>query len=272
MPRITDDILHCSVFLYPSEEDATKGRMKGASGFLVGVPRMANTKNAPDPIHSDHIYVVSNAHVITDAKCAKITKKDGASVVVCLSGWSEPLSPYDLAIHLLKHAELPYAARSLFYIHSDLLVTSDLIDSLNLGIGDEVFMVGRLFQDIEEPESIPTVRFGHVACPLAKRECFNGEEFLIECRSINGYSGSPVFLEISSRQRDFFKDQLRGCNHLLLGVNSGHTAYLAKLEQNDKIVVPIDSGMAKVIPAWVLSDLLADSRVVQERAAIEAGQ
>ena len=38
MPRLTDAILDCAVYLYPSERAARRGEATGGSGFLIGIP------------------------------------------------------------------------------------------------------------------------------------------------------------------------------------------------------------------------------------------
>jgi hypothetical protein len=74
------------------------------------------------------------------------------------------------------------------------------LQGLGVGPGDEVFMVGRFVSREGKEKNTPAVRFGSLA--MVPRESFgeeqvsSGEHFLVNCRSIFGYSGSPVFVFI----------------------------------------------------------------------------
>ena len=57
MPRIRDEVLDCSIFLYGSEADALSGREYGGSGFLVAVPDKNNERYR-------QLYAVTNSHVV----------------------------------------------------------------------------------------------------------------------------------------------------------------------------------------------------------------
>ncbi len=46
MPRITDDILDCVIYLYPSELDARNGERVGGSGEQIGDLRVALANKA----------------------------------------------------------------------------------------------------------------------------------------------------------------------------------------------------------------------------------
>jgi len=67
-------------------------------------------------------------------------------------------------------------------------------------IRDEIRLVGRLITRDGNQQNKPVVRFGHLAMmdDAIKRD---GEErqrsFLIECRSVSGFSGSPVFVNVT---------------------------------------------------------------------------
>lgn len=75
------------------------------------------------------------------------------------------------------------------------------IDAFRVGPGDDVFVVGRFINSQGKLRNIPSVRFGNIAqMPLKPIEQgrvfgeFQQESFLVEARSISGFSGSPVFL------------------------------------------------------------------------------
>jgi len=73
-------------------------------------------------------------------------------------------------------------------------------EHFKIGIGDDVYFAGRFVNREGKQRNIPTLRFGTIAqMPGDAIELENGykqESFLIEARSIAGFSGSPVFVWI----------------------------------------------------------------------------
>ena len=57
VPRIYDDFLNCSFYVYKSKSDATAGERTGGSGFWTYVRFQKN----PDTVQT---YAVTNSHVI----------------------------------------------------------------------------------------------------------------------------------------------------------------------------------------------------------------
>src|SRR5262249_35512833 len=98
--------------------------------------------------------------------------------------------------------------------------------------------------------------------------------FLIEARSIAGYSGSPVFWydKPAERKIDLTK---RG---FLLGVDWGHVDCAGDIvdifdketgRKNPKLEGRYNSGMMGVVPASKLEECLDDPAVVREREEAE---
>jgi hypothetical protein len=77
----------------------------------------------------------------------------------------------------------------------------------DIGPGDDVFVVGRFINREGKQKNIPSVRFGNIAQmpgePLFLDDGKELECFLIEGRSISGFSGSPVFIHISPEAPEF---------------------------------------------------------------------
>jgi hypothetical protein len=95
------------------------------------------------------------------------------------------------------------------------------------------------------------------------------ESFLIETRSLSGFSGSPVFLFISPLDVAPVEYGEREPRTWLLGVDWGHMrSFEPVLKEhddplehnlvpvNDEWKVPSNSGQAQVVPAWKLQELL----------------
>lgn len=90
--------------------------------------------------------------------------------------------------------------------------------------------------------------------------------FLVECRSISGYSGSPVFVHIQSdRSRPGAIVDDGQWRHFLLGVDCGHLPHKAKIidKATRKPVNPdwfasYNSGLMVVVPSWSIPQFFAD--------------
>jgi hypothetical protein len=151
---------------------------------------------------------------------------------------------------------------------------------INFFPGDEVFMVGRFISYEGTQQNTPSARFGNISMMPIEPLSFEGEQaheaFLVEQRSLPGYSGSPVFVCID-RTQPRPPLWLSPVNHpydprrhgpFLLGVDSFHihdyepllkdseVDYGKKEMADPKRWVRAHSGMAGVIPAWRLANLL----------------
>jgi hypothetical protein len=74
------------------------------------------------------------------------------------------------------------------------------LSEYDVGPGDDVFFVDRYVNHEGQQRNLPTVRLGIISMlPYEKVEHSRGtlvDSFLVEARSLGGYSGSPVFLFI----------------------------------------------------------------------------
>ena len=137
-------------------------------------------------------------------------------------------------------------------------------------------MVGRFINHDGGQENAPTARFGNIAqMPLKTMKYDYGrhqESYLVECRSIGGYSGSPVFVHIQDNtyrpNTNKYSEGYSG--PLLLGVDWCHTVYREPLmdsagnERRDGYV-SAHSGLTGVIPSWKLLELLQGDEFAHRR-------
>jgi hypothetical protein len=96
--------------------------------------------------------------------------------------------------------------------------------------------------------------------------------FLVECRSMSGFSGSPAFVHLTqprlTDQKGFIGSGLR-----FLGVDCAHLPFWSQAQESrnrnaTKIPnnwVETNSGIAVVIPAWRLKKLMNEDHLVKER-------
>jgi hypothetical protein len=266
MPRIPDKFLECIVYLYPSKADAASASKVGGTGFLVGMPLEGL------PLHPNFIYVVTNHHVAVNARAVRINTQDGASDVIPMSldEWIPHHKDDDLAIFPIG---LPPQRFRYTYMPFELLLTSERLAELNVGPGDDVYCMGRFVAHDGIHRNEPIVRFGTIAMmpgePVRQKErAFDQESFLVEMRSLSGFSGSPVMLYVSTESNRFEtgdwepNDFVRNRPSItgLMGVDWGNLC----LRDKDKT----NTGIMGVVPVWKLTELLNQPEAVKMRRAI----
>jgi len=142
--------------------------------------------------------------------------------------------------------------------------------NLNVEIGDEVFMPGRLL-DLEIDDDPPVVvRFGRIAAcetvhvsTSVPRVLPPQESYLAELRTDSGFSGAPVLITkppIAPRAENatvILKDRT-----WLLGINWGHLRHyehiveIGSKEPSTYLHTESNSGIAHILPAWKIYQLL----------------
>jgi len=277
MPRIPDGALSQIVYLYPSVKDAESGSSVGGSGFLVTIP----TTIIPG---TGFLFAVTNAHVIENGNTVvRLNTKDGKfdTFDFTENDWILHHDKDDVAI--CNMPTLNPDLHTFTEIDADTLLKRHEITAYNVGPGDDAFVVGRFVNSQGKLRNIPAVRFGNIAQmpiePIEQKRVFGKfqqESFLVEARSISGYSGSPVFLILHAAQsRQLEGLRLRTDVFRLLGVQWG---YIQDWEPVcDKAGRPVDTGlnvklntgMMGVVPAWKLMELLMRDDIVAAREIIE---
>lgn len=113
-------------------------------------------------------------------------------------------------------------------IPSSMCATSEVLQKNEVGLGDEVFVVGLFRHHHGSRKNIPIVRVGNLAAMAEEKVSTKDfglvDAHLIEARSIGGLSGSPVFLNMGVvRYLDGgVKYAQNGLMVLLLGLIHGH--------------------------------------------------
>lgn len=265
MARIADYILNCVIYLYPSVEAAKANKKVGGSGFLLGV----QSKVDPETFYT---YAVTNAHVINYGNpVIRVNKRDGTLDYIdrTVNQWMCHPDLDDLAISPIVLSQEKHKVD--YWITDLMFATKEKIKELDIGIGDEVFIVGR-FQLVEgKLQNTPTLRFGHIAQmpnePLKRPDGIEQESYLVECHSISGFSGSPVFVYIPPMTFRPNSDVLSTVWHrLFLGVDWSHLPIVEGVKRinNQKtewiddpdLRVEGNSAMMGVVPAWKLKELI----------------
>lgn len=286
MPRFDDRILDCSIYMYPTEKDAKAGSRAGGSGFLAVVDGIVagakmNT-TVPEAEHGQlhfHVYAVSNRHVVKENPIIRLNRHDGQSDVIPfgLDDWLWNEDTDVAVVPISFNAECKY----LFVSVSSSFVTKEIMAHYDIGIGDEVFMVGRLVHHGGTQRNNPTLRFGHISAmpfePIFHYTNRRNEQkgFLVEVHSVSGYSGSPVFVrpfpvdKFHVSRPESFDTAEAAIRHFqgipggpwLLGVEWG---YINNHDQRQN-----NTGISGVVPAWHVIDLLNTEKLKMQRAEEE---
>jgi hypothetical protein len=270
MPRIPDTILECIFYLYPSQQAAELGESAGGCGFFLLVPFERAKRN--------HLIAVTNRHVINHGGCTlRINTKDGKCFPVDSNerDWFNHPAGDDVSI-LLVDFPIKFECMGIEY-QKDQFITQGKIQEFDIGPGEDVFTVGRFVSHEGKQQNTPVVRFGNIAQmpiePIKQDHGFLQESYLVEGRSVGGYSGSPVFMYIPSFAARPDKGKQVSSNFYgpwLLGVNWGHLNDWKPVcdkegEPTGTMKVPQNSGMMGVVPIWKLIEMIEDPEMVARR-------
>ena len=282
MPWIEPEVLECAVYLYPSEAAAEDGMRIGGSGFVVGVP-IAEGNSAM------LLCVVTNKHVIDSGNMVvRVNTIDNHKDIIPLDGARWYLHPDgdDLAVCPVQFSSL-YKIKC---IPLRLFLSKNTISKWEIGPGDDVYVVGRFVNHEGKQRNLPSVRFGNISQMPSEPIVIDGrpqESFLVEARSISGYSGSPVFVYLppapmpnlnwTPEGRKLIDEQgirFSGVSPKrmnipmqlgpwLLGVDYCHIRWdepiwskLTEKPVNDDWFVKSNTGMMGVVPAWKLREII----------------
>lgn len=286
--RIQQVDLEVAFYLYPDRHAAESRRKVGGSGFWAGV----QSKKMP---HLRWIYAVSNRHVVHRGGASTILANSISGTVAVIekepTDWIEHPDGNDIAVLPIVSRELP--GFSHMFVPTEMFATIDHVYDKLIGVGDDVYMIGRFINHEGKTRNTPSVRFGNISMlpdePIYVDAMTPPQEsFAVELRSMCGYSGSPVFVETggAQRQRDGITKIVTAQDYLL-GVHWGHIiepwavekrirrkVKQAALGPDEEEVEQVfaNTGMNGVVPAWFLLDLINLPRFKDTRDQEEADE
>lgn len=274
------------IYLYPNQTHATESVKEGGTGFLVSVPFSATETEGRDWVHT---FAVSNHHVINSAPVLRINAVEEGSRPITLNvdDWIPHPSGDDIAVAQIFVSDLEVKRRS---IPISMFAREEDIEDDRISLGDDVFMIGRYSNSEGDGVNHPTVRHGMISqvgvSVHQKPRAHNQDSILAEMHSLPGYSGSPVFtyrsgsvgMSADGTERLVYMPQVASPIYLL-GVDWGHQSHPQPIESNDRHLqnerrrgtyVQGQAGIALVVPAWKLAELLESEEVMEKREQLEA--
>lgn len=290
MPRVPTLVRNAAFYLYPSVKDAEKGTNFGGTGFLIAMPSKRHAKYG-----RAHIYAVTNWHVaMQGSPVIRLNTKSGAPDILDFDedSW-ECNGIHDIAVHPLKLNPNLHTTTTLL---STMLVTEDQIRQVQIGPGDDVFMVGRFMDHDGGQKNQPALRFGNIAMdptPIQQKNGVRADAYCIDLHSRSGYSGSPVFV-YRTPQSDLDPPPIQrtpnfglpvqpgsGVFFLLLGIHCAQFPEMWEVTSSGKLRQESEgvpeplltdgkyikglSGMTVVLPAWSIRRVLNMPKLRQLR-------
>lgn len=136
-----------------------------------------------------------------------------------------------------------------------MILTEDVIEKYNIGIGNELVVAGLFQKHYGTKKNQPIVRVGNIAAmsdsdePIKTKKFGDMPCYLIELRSLEGLSGSPVFVYLHDRILNGKVATIQGGQPFyLLGILHGHWN-LKNTENPMDETGEINSGIGIVVSA-----------------------
>lgn len=279
MPLIHQDWINSVFYIYESQEDAERGEPTGGTGFIV-------VAEAPHP--SNAAAEVVFGYAVTNLHCLKKDQPRFCRFNLTAGGfdikrfedkdWSRHLDFDDVVV-----APLALESTVKFsFIRASMFFTDEVRGLYGIGVGDPTFMVGRFNKHEGRTQNLPAARAGHIAMmniePIKRDDDLNQESYLVEMLSLPGYSGSPVFVYVAPDSYRAGDPVLRGTHGAqgpwLLGIDWCHLRTKEPVRElnghpcEPRMYVEMNTGMAGVVPASKIMDILVLPELVQKRKEI----
>jgi hypothetical protein len=266
MPRINVDIQNSVIYLYRSVEDVLEGKCAGGSGFVIAL-------NSGDESERLYLYAFTNSRTIKSGypvirvdsitqqiypleKGAKdwIHHPNGEDVAACLLGWT---------------SDYPHIS----YYRLEHFLTNELMEQSGIGVGSDLFLMGRHITSRDVQCHTPMARFGKLTMidrklvgqrKVQDRECLRATVFVP-----GEHSGAPVFVQPADvLSRETIQDSERITVPWLLGMDQGQIRRYEPVinaqgefhPRRWKVRSPY--SVIAVVPAWSLRELLETSELL----------
>jgi trypsin-like peptidase len=228
-------------------------------------------------------YIVTAKHCVEQAfsrygnLSCRMNVKGGGVKFVALPDHSEWSLPDDADV-----AVLPFDydnTTDMQFLPPKMLITDEIMKKEDIGLGDEVFMVGLFREVYGKKKNFPILRSGTISSipDEAFQDPDTGRDYralLIEVRSISGLSGSPVFMALKRRGVEMHHPPrgFHAMTHsmLLLGMIRGHW----DTEMADSLtdfgtgkIERLNTGIAIVTPIQEVDRILMSDEFKKQRKA-----
>lgn len=264
MPRIPDHLVEGAAFMFRTKQEAESRAKIGGTAFVVS-KLMADSKE----IAGQELfvpYLVSCKHVIfaAAASVASVNRWDGGapdSLETEPTDWIEHPDGDDLVAICMMNQLRP-TRHKLSHIDSRSIIKKEAYAPLQIGVGDEVFMIGRFINHQGQKQNRAAARFGSISMMSediwVKRTNRFQESLAVEMRSRTGFSGSAVIVYRTPATvlADVTVPDFWG----VLGVNWGYIK-----DEDDE-----NTWLNGVVPGWKILELLETPALRAQHEGYEA--
>jgi hypothetical protein len=161
-------------------------------------------------------------------------------------------------------------------IGNDRLMTNGMVVEHRVGPGDELFFTGLFSEHPGRTRVEPIMRFGMLSMmphePIKVRDLRVASEidaYLVEARSWGGHSGSPAFIYYPAYRSGNSISVPMELPVFLLGLVQSHYEIKSDVELTGDFLgrgmVPINAGIAAVVPSQKIIEVLMDDDLVKDR-------
>jgi hypothetical protein len=150
------------------------------------------------------------------------------------------------------------------FLNDDYFTNTDMLIQKGIREGSRAFFAGLLANfHYGKQRNYPIVRFGYISLLTDEKIEIVGANthlkfYLVECQSLGGFSGSPVFFELERITHEKF---YASPEIYLGGIMRGHLNDLEGLEKQREL----NLNLALVIPCYLLNELLHTENAKQQR-------
>lgn len=244
----------------------------GGTAFVVGIragdgrtayPHLVTAKHVAEAIEPLDFLIAMNA-------------KDGKPRFLKTGGekwWFHPTEADSVDVAVIPFATPMFGAYDVEMIPEDIFATESRIAEFDIGLGDELYIVGLFTRFFGRTHLIPLVRTGNIAMmpkdELPIKDFGNMEVYLAEGRSIGGLSGSPVFVRSTLKMPvKTAAGQLASISGLgplhFLGLMHGHWDLPTTFAANEHAEA-VNMGVSIVVPAKKVLEVLYHPELVEIR-------
>jgi hypothetical protein len=233
----------------------------GGTAFIVGV-------KMDDNAHIVHLVTAKHvAEAIEPAPAViAMNAKDGAPRFLCTGDqkwFYHPTEKDSVDVAVIPLGSPNMVLYDITFIPDSIFATEKRIAEYNIGLGDELIIVGLFTRFIGKTYVTPIVRTGNIAMMPRDRLPVKGfgemEAYLAESRSIGGLSGSPVFVRNTAK---IPVQNMKGGTHLyglgeghLLGLMHGHWDLPVSFSAPEQAEA-VNMGVSIVVPAKKILEVL----------------
>lgn len=257
--RIADQLLKSVGFV--SRYNPEEPLWFGGTAFLVGV-KMDSTASLVHLVTAKHV-----AETIEPAEAViALNAKDGAPRFLRTGEqkwFYHPTEKDSVDVAVMPFGSLNEALYDIGFIPESIFATEERIAEYDIGLGDELVIVGLFTRFKGVSQVSPIVRTGNIAMMPRDRLPIKGfsemEAYLAEGRSIGGLSGSPVFVRNTVK---WPMHSSKGPTHLyglgdghLLGLMHGHWEVPVSFSATEQAEA-VNMGVSIIVPAKKILEVL----------------